>query len=180
MKDEGELVSPIQAVCGTETATLAVRAYPHLFRVLQKRLIGNSLRGLDAEDLLQESLAAALKSLAGKPVKDADEFTSYVLAIAHRRLIDASRRRRSPLPHERELVAIDSRPELPDQAIAAEHGRELRRTVAGLRRPYRWALLLRMNASVRWEVVQLAIGCDTVHAARCVHGRARTELARKT
>lgn len=158
--------------------TWAAQMHPRLLQVLRKRLAGRRRDDLDAEDLLQESLVAALRHLAGTRVESAEGLANYVLAIARRRMIDASRRRRNPSSLEHAPIALDPRPELGDGMIEAEQSLELRQTLARLRRHYRWALHLRTYVGVRWEVVQLALGCETEHAARCTLSRARAELTR--
>jgi RNA polymerase sigma-70 factor (ECF subfamily) len=120
---------------------------------------GNSHR---AEDLLQETYLQAFRSL--HQLQGADTFRQWLLAIAQRTLIDASRRdarlkRTPPAASDTPLSAIPGTGPPPDQAAARE---ELRQRVLAVLRSlpedYRLPLTLRYIAGADAEAIGDQLG----------------------
>jgi RNA polymerase sigma-70 factor (ECF subfamily) len=179
---EAGLLDAARAGDAEALETLLERHEPRLYR-FARRLCRSPA---DAEDVLQESLLAAARGLAG--FRGASSLSTWLYAIARSQCIKKYRRRRSA-PVEVSLEAEEAAParERPDPGPDPEAALRARRleaalekAIARLDRPYREVLILRdvegLTAPEVATVTGLSIAAvkSRLHRARA---RVREELA---
>jgi RNA polymerase sigma factor (sigma-70 family) len=132
------------------------------------RAVAGYLRGMlgatDAEDALQETYLAALRAY---PRFDGANPRAWLLTIARRKAIDASRSRarRPGLIEEPDAI-----PDGVDRDLGAGLERErIWRGVAALPPKQREAVLLRFGADLRYREIGIAMECSEAAARRSVH-----------
>lgn len=88
---EGELVA--RAVAGDQVAIrqLLVLNYPAVVAFIEQKLPADLRRVLSAEDVCQDTFAAAVRQLSGFQPGGKESFRNWLLTIAERKLIDAVR-----------------------------------------------------------------------------------------
>ncbi|HEX4588321.1 MAG TPA: sigma-70 family RNA polymerase sigma factor [Gemmataceae bacterium] len=114
-----------------------------------------------AEDLLQETLLRAYRSLRG--LFDPAGFRPWLLTIAHNVLIDAARReerrKRTPTVEQSPLATLPATGPSPDEAAHREEARQ--RVLAALRSlpdEYRMPLALRYLTGADYEAIGEQLG----------------------
>jgi RNA polymerase sigma factor (sigma-70 family) len=125
-------------------------------------LVGSVGRG-EAEDCFQETFIAALR--AYPRLRAGSDLRTWVLTIAHRKALDAHRRRsRGALPVG-DVAAVDGR------AAPMDRGRDeaLWGAVEELPARQRSAVLLRYVADLPHRDIAAAIGCSEDAARRSLH-----------
>jgi RNA polymerase sigma factor (sigma-70 family) len=127
------------------------------------RFLVGSVGPGEAEDCFQETFIAALR--AYPRVRAGSELRAWVMTIAHRKALDAHRRRtRGALPVG-DAAAVDGRP------APTEAGRDeaLWGAVEDLPARQRSAVLLRYVADLPHRDIAAAIGCSEDAARRSLH-----------
>ena len=115
-----------------------------------------------AEDLLQETLLVAYKSLG--QLAEPDKFRAWLLRIAANTVINAARRdqrQKRTLPNETEHGGLTPRrsPSLPEQKIEQDELREQLLTVLrSLPEEYRLPLWLRYFGGADYDTIQAQMG----------------------
>jgi len=179
---EADLLDAARAGDAEALETLLERHEPRLYR-FARRLCRSPA---DAEDVLQESLLAAARGLAG--FRGASSLSTWLYTIARSHCIKKHRRRRSaPMEVSLEAEEAASARERPDPAPDPEAALRARRleaaleqAIARLDRPYREVLILRdvegLTAPEVATVTGLSIAAikSRLHRARA---RVREELA---
>jgi RNA polymerase sigma-70 factor, ECF subfamily len=115
-----------------------------------------------AEDLVQDTFLLAFRSIG--QLKDPEGFRPWLLAIAHRQVLDAVRRdgrkkRSGPTATGEALNLVPTNGVPPDEAAQAEEGRA--RVIAALRElpeEYRLPLSLRYLAGADYEAISQQLG----------------------
>jgi len=148
---------------------------------IRARIGAELARALDAEDVFQESLAAALRS-CGRVWSDGHSgFHRYLLGIAELRIRHEARsqrvRKSYPLDERAALRPVHARrSERADPAAPLER---VPHRAAELRPNHRWALFLRDWMDSRWDTVEFLMERTSPSAAQGLHHRARTALGRR-
>jgi RNA polymerase sigma factor (sigma-70 family) len=125
-------------------------------------LVGSVGRG-EAEDCFQETFIAALR--AYPRLRAGSDLRTWVLTIAHRKALDAHRRRsRGALPVA-DVGAVDGRSE----QMEAGRDEALWGAVEELPARQRSAVLLRYVADLPHRDIAAAIGCSEDAARRSLH-----------
>jgi RNA polymerase sigma factor (sigma-70 family) len=125
-------------------------------------LVGSVGRG-EADDCFQETFIAALR--AYPRLRAGSDLRTWVLTIAHRKALDAHRRRsRGALPVA-DVGAVDGRSE----QMQAGRDEGLWGAVEGLPARQRSAVLLRYVADLPHRDIAAAIGCSEDAARRSLH-----------
>jgi RNA polymerase sigma-70 factor, ECF subfamily len=126
----------------------------------------------DAEDVTQESLVRALRSLAGWD--RARDFEPWLMAIAGNRCRTwlAARARRPPTTSLDNPIADQSAPQSAGDALTEE----IWLALSTLRADYRQAFLLFHEQQLSYLEISAALGCPVGTVKTWVH-RARRELA---
>jgi RNA polymerase sigma factor (sigma-70 family) len=125
-------------------------------------LVGSVGRG-EAEDCFQETFIAALR--AYPRLRSGSDLRAWVLTIAHRKALDAHRRRRRGALPVADLGAVDGRSE----PMEAGRDEALWGAVEGLPARQRSAVLLRYVADLPHRDIAAAIGCSEAAARRSLH-----------
>ena len=121
----------------------------------------------EAEDCFQETFIAALRAYPRLRARDREHnLRAWVLAIAHRKALDAHRAR-----GRRALPVADPEPHASAQTGAAQAGRdgELWQAVNDLPPRQRSAVVLRFVADLPHREIAAAIGCSEEAARRSLH-----------
>ena len=127
----------------------------------------------DAADLLQETLVAALR--AYPTLRTADNLRSWLLTIAHHKVIDAARAR------ERRPVPVGAVPERGQVDRIDEGDEQLWAAVRRLPEKQRTAVVHRFVADLPYAQVAAVVGCSEDAARQNVRAglaRLREELDR--
>jgi RNA polymerase sigma-70 factor (ECF subfamily) len=167
--DEEELVCRAQAGCGESFGVLAERHRPGLLRMLAGRARGP----LEAEDLVQESLARALENIGS--YRPTGAFGAWLFTIAARLAASDGRRRREvagPLAEPADGSAAD-----PAAAVARDQERRnLWEAAKSTLPPAQYeALWHRYGRELPVRQVARAMRITTLHARVLLH-RARRRL----
>jgi RNA polymerase sigma-70 factor (ECF subfamily) len=110
-----------------------------------------------AEDLLQETLLRAFKSL--RKLTDAANFRAWLLTIAHNAAIDASRRKRPQPAGDEPLAAMRDKSPSPDEAAHREDVRgKVLAALRSLPEEYRMPLALRYLTGADYESIGEQLG----------------------
>ena len=125
-------------------------------------LVGSVGRG-EADDCFQETFIAALR--AYPRLRPGSEERAWVLAIAHRKALDAHRRRRRAPLAVADPVTVDGRAE----PIESARDEALWGAVEELPARQRSAVLLRYVADLPHRDIAAAIGCSEDAARRSLH-----------
>ena len=125
----------------------------------------------DAADLLQETLVAALR--AYPTLRNADNLRSWLLTIAHHKVIDGARAR------DRRPVPVGAVPERPAPEQPPQPDEELWAAVRRLPPKQRSAVVQRFVADLPYAEVAAIVGCSEDAARQNVRAglaRLREEL----
>ena len=128
----------------------------------------------EAEDCFQETFISALR--AYPRLREDSNMRAWVLTIAHRKALDAHRRRAHSAQPVAEIDALDGRVSGP----IGDGGSELWRAVGALPPRQRSAVALRFIADLAHREIAAAIGCSEEAARRSLHeglAKLRTEVA---
>jgi RNA polymerase sigma-70 factor (ECF subfamily) len=115
-----------------------------------------------AEDLVQDTFLLAFRSIG--QLKDPAGFRPWLLAIAHRQMLDAARRegrkkRSGPTASGEMLNLVPFNGAAPDEAAQAEEGRaRVIEALRGLPEEYRLPLSLRYLAGADYEAIGQQLG----------------------
>jgi DNA-directed RNA polymerase specialized sigma24 family protein len=142
---------------------------------IRKRLGTELARALDAEDIFQESLAAAIRSRGRVWSGGRSGLHRYLLGIAERRIRHEARRQ-----HLRRSLPLDE-PVVREQApgLGAELPPMFERVpdqATSLRPTHRWAVFLRDWMDTHWATVEFLLERRSPSAAQGLHNRARSAL----
>ena len=128
----------------------------------------------EAEDCFQETFISALR--AYPRLREDSNVRAWVLTIAHRKALDARRRRAHGPQPVAEIDVLDGRVSAP----AADSASELWRAVGALPQRQRSAVALRFIADLAHREIAAAIGCSEEAARRSLHeglAKLRNEVA---
>lgn len=179
---EADLLDAARAGDAEALETLLERQEPRLYR-FARRLCRSPA---DAEDVLQESLLAAARGLAG--FRGASSLSTWLYTIARSQCIKKHRRRKSaPMEFSLEAEEAASARERPDPAPDPEAALQTRRleaalerAIARLDRPYREVLILRDVEGLTAPEVATVTGLSVAAVKSRLHrarARVREELA---
>jgi DNA-directed RNA polymerase specialized sigma24 family protein len=166
--EKGVVPLDIQRLAQASRAVLLAR--------IRTRLGAELARVLDAEDVFQESLAAAIHA-CGRVWRDSrSAFHGYLMSIAERRI-----------RHEARSQLVRRSLPLDDQAVSLSHRRRNRIERAGRRGSvsrrsfelhpnHRWVVFLRDWMHLDWGTVEFLMERSSRAAVQGLHHRARTEL----
>ncbi len=152
-------------------------ARPVLLARIRARIGDRLARALDAEDVFQESLAAAIRS-CGRAWSDGRAgFQRYLMGIAELRIRHEARRQRvrGSLPLDEQVVPRSERPHRTERADSL--GRISNRAV-GLQPTHRWVVFLRDWMDPPWGTVEFPMARPSPSPVQGLHHRARTALGR--
>ncbi|HVL65475.1 MAG TPA: sigma-70 family RNA polymerase sigma factor [Actinomycetota bacterium] len=110
-----------------------------------------------ADDCFQETVVAALRAYPA--LRDARNLRSWLFTIAHRKVLDAARRR------SREAIPVAVVPEAP----TTDGGREVWSLVRALPAKQRSAVYLRYAGGLPYREIGAVLGCTDAAARRNVH-----------
>ncbi|HVM34246.1 MAG TPA: RNA polymerase sigma factor [Actinomycetota bacterium] len=114
---------------------------------------------LEAEDCFQETMVAALR--AYPDLTDSSNLRAWLLTIAHRKAIDAARRRaRAPVP----VAAVPDRAAATDDAVG-----EVWTLVGRLPPKQKGAVFLRFAGGLPYREIGAVLDCSEPAARRSVH-----------
>lgn len=175
-----------------DRAALEVLFSRHLVRIrrIAERRLGPGLRrDLDAADIVQDSLAVALRKLPGFRLQGEGSFLHWMGSIVEHQITDRSAwQHAKSRDHAREVAmdagGSDDRPARPVRQVADEDPTPLQEAVlheardlvveslAALDPPHRQVLLLREYEGLSWEDIASRTGHASPDAARMFHARA--------
>jgi RNA polymerase sigma factor (sigma-70 family) len=160
-------------MCAVSTSPPPFQAFLDDNREVVWRYLVSTVGAGEAEDCFQETFISALRAYAR--LRSDSNLRAWVLTIAHRKALDAHRRRaRGPQPVA-EIETLDARVCAP-----AEDGEsELWRAVGELPPRQRSAVALRFIADLAHREIAAAIGCSEEAARRSLHeglAKLRTEV----
>ncbi len=154
-----------------------------------RMIVGGSYRHRsEPEDLVQECLTAALRSIRDLRARDLRGFRAWFLAIARHRMLVLRRNERArvrprhstPLPASHVALQDPSELDVPpsDDAGSArqDHAQELG-PITRVKADHRVAVVLHDVFDARWTIVAFVLDRTTPEAARQVHLRARQACA---
>ena len=181
---------------GDESAfgCLVAKLHPALLQGIRKQM-GRATRAiLEPEDVLQDTMLVAMRSLGQLRASNLAGFQAWLLGIARNQIRHTRRfnrekcrpRRNTALPPSLHALcgtdvldqfetAAWASPE--KRALQREEARRLRSRVEGLKCGQRLALVLRDSLELSWQTVALVLDHPTEEAARQFHYRARRALA---
>jgi RNA polymerase sigma-70 factor (ECF subfamily) len=171
------------------------RYYPRIRCIVRART-GHALRRrMDTEDILQNAMVEAIRSLQDFQVHGEASFVHWMAGIVQNRihagLRDAGRQKRDghrevALDHIMHCISTGSlsfepagNDSLPlDKVARSEQEEHVTETLHRLCESHREVILLRCYAGMSWKEVALVLGCSTPDAARLLFYRATRELKR--
>ncbi len=187
------LVNDARRGDGSAFGCLVAKLRPALLQGIRKQM-GRATRAiLEPEDVLQDSLLVAMRSLGQLRASNLVGFQAWLLGIARNQIRHTRRfnrekcrpRRNTALPPSlHSLCGTDVLDQLETTSWASpekhtlqkEDARRLRSRVEGLKRGQRLALVLRDSLELSWQTVALVLDHPTEEAARQFHYRARRAL----
>jgi RNA polymerase sigma-70 factor (ECF subfamily) len=142
----------------TWAQALVVEHHARAVWALVCRILGRAGRRNVAEDVTQDALVAALRSLPRFRADGSASLTRFVLTIAARTAIDALRRHRESEPVYEETLQSADRPDR--TAERRSLGRAIERAVGRLSPEIRAAFVLRVYHELDYAEIADALGVD--------------------
>ncbi|HVS09278.1 MAG TPA: sigma-70 family RNA polymerase sigma factor [Planctomycetota bacterium] len=180
-----ELILRVKAGDREALERLVERYYERVRRIVRLQL-GPALRvSVDSCDILQETFAAA-GALEGFEPRDEGSLIRWLARIAERQILAAAdrqsaarrdKRREVPLSGAMAQLAADATAP-PDRVERDEAIEAIEQCIRELPEPLRELILARDYAGASWESVAQLTGRPSADAARVMHARALSELAR--
>jgi RNA polymerase sigma factor (sigma-70 family) len=175
-----ELINRVKAGDDEARERLVARCLPPLRRWARGRLPSYARDMLDTEDLVQESVIAALRRLEGFEARREGALQAYLRQALANRIKDVIRyKRRRPMQTELPEDAADQGESPLDQVIGLENTERDEAAMLRLRDADREAIVARVELRYSYQELAVALGKPSADAARVAVARAVYKLARE-
>jgi RNA polymerase sigma-70 factor (ECF subfamily) len=174
-----ELLSRVKAGDVAARERLVARCLPPLRRWARGRLPAYARDMLDTEDLVQESVIAALRRIEGFEARREGALQAYLRQALANRIKDVIRyKRRRPMQTELPEDQADRGESPLDQVIGLENTERYEAAMLKLRDIDREAIVARVELRYSYQELAVALGKPSADAARVAVARAVYRLAR--
>jgi RNA polymerase sigma-70 factor (ECF subfamily) len=175
-----ELLNRVKAGDNAARERLVARCIPPLRRWARGRLPSYARDMLDTDDLVQESVLAALGRIQGFEARREGALQAYLRQALANRIKDVIRyKRRRPLQSELPADARDQGESPLDQVIGLENTERYEAAMLRLRDTDREAIIARVELRYSYQELAVALGKPSADAARVAVARAVYRLARE-
>src|SRR5215210_6186526 len=175
-----ELLNRIKAGDAAARERLVARCLPPLRRWARGRLPSYARDMLDTEDLVQESVIAALRRLEGFEARREGALQAYLRQALANRIKDVIRyKRRRPMQTELPEDAADQGESPLDQVIGLQNTERYEAAMLRLKPADREAIVARVELRYSYQELAVALGKPSPDAARVAVARAVYRLARE-
>lgn len=175
-----ELINRVKAGDAAARERLVARCIPPLRRWARGRLPSYARDMLDTEDLVQESVLAALGRIQGFEARREGALQAYLRQALANRIKDVIRyKRRRPLQTELPEDARDQGESPLEQVIGLENTERYEAAMLRLRDTDREAIIARVELRYSYQELAVALGKPSADAARVAVARAVYRLARE-
>jgi RNA polymerase sigma factor (sigma-70 family) len=175
-----ELLNRVRAGDDAARERLVARCIPPLRRWARGRLPSYARDMLDTEDLVQESVLAALGRIQGFEARREGALQAYLRQALANRIKDVIRyKRRRPLQTELPEDVKDQGESPLDQVIGVENTERYEAAMLRLRDTDREAIIARVELRYSYQELAVALGKPSADAARVAVARAVYRLARE-
>jgi RNA polymerase sigma factor (sigma-70 family) len=175
-----ELLNRVKAGDDAARERLVARCIPPLRRWARGRLPSYARDMLDTEDLVQESVLAALGRIQGFEARREGALQAYLRQALANRIKDVIRyKRRRPLQTELPEDVRDQGESPLDQVIGVENTERYEAAMLRLRDTDREAIIARVELRYSYQELAVALGKPSADAARVAVARAVYRLARE-
>jgi RNA polymerase sigma factor (sigma-70 family) len=175
-----ELLNRVKAGDDAARERLVARCLPPLRRWARGRLPSYARDMLDTEDLVQESVLAALGRIEGFEARREGALQAYLRQALANRIKDVIRyKRRRPLQTELPEDARDQGESPLEQVIGLENTERYEAAMLRLRDADREAIVARVELRYSYQELAVALGKPSADAARVAVARAVYRLARE-
>jgi RNA polymerase sigma factor (sigma-70 family) len=175
-----ELLNRVKAGDDAARERLVARCIPPLRRWARGRLPSYARDMFDTDDLVQESVLAALGRIQGFEARREGALQAYLRQALANRIKDVIRyRRRRPLQTELPEDARDQGESPLDQVIGLENTERYEAAMLRLRDTDREAIIARVELRYSYQELAVALGKPSADAARVAVARAVYRLARE-
>jgi RNA polymerase sigma-70 factor, ECF subfamily len=175
-----ELLNRVKAGDNAARERLVARCIPPLRRWARGRLPSYAREMLDTDDLVQESVLAALGRIQGFEARREGALQAYLRQALANRIKDVIRyKRRRPLQTELPEDARDQGESPLDQVIGLENTERYEAAMLRLRDTDREAIIARVELRYSYQELAVALGKPSADAARVAVARAVYRLARE-
>ena len=175
-----ELINRVKAGDDAARERLVARCIPPLRRWARGRLPSSARDMLDTEDLVQESVLAALGRIQGFEARREGALQAYLRQALANRIKDVIRyKRRRPLQTELPEDARDQGESPLEQVIGLENTERYEAAMLRLRDTDREAIIARVELRYSYQELAVALGKPSADAARVAVARAVYRLARE-
>jgi RNA polymerase sigma-70 factor (ECF subfamily) len=175
-----ELLNRVKAGDDAARERLVARCIPPLRRWARGRLPSYARDMLDTEDLVQESVVAALGRMEGFEARREGALQAYLRQALANRIKDVIRyKRRRPLQTELPEDARDQGESPLEQVIGLENTERYESAMRRLRDSDREAIIARVELRYSYQELAVALGKPSADAARVAVARAVYRLARE-
>ena len=173
-----ELINRVKAGDAAARERLVARCIPPLRRWARGRLPSYARDMLDTEDLVQESVLAALGRIQGFEARREGALQAYLRQALANRIKDVIRyKRRRPLQTELPEDARDQGESPLEQVIGLENTERYEAAMLRLRDTDREAIIARVELRYSYQELAVALGKPSPDAARVAVARAVYRLA---
>ena len=175
-----ELINRVKAGDDAARERLVARCIPPLRRWARGRLPSYARDMLDTEDLVQESVLAALGRIQGFEARREGALQAYLRQALANRIKDVIRyKRRRPLQTELPEDARDQGESPLEQVIGLENTERYEAAMLRLRDTDREAIIARVELRYSYQELAVALGKPSADAARVAVARAVYRLAQE-
>ena len=175
-----ELLNRVKAGDDEARERLVARCMPPLRRWARGRLPTYARDMLDTEDLVQDSVIAALRRIEGFEARREGALQAYLRQAVANRIKDVIRyKRRRPIQTELPEDAADHGESPLDQVIGLENTERYEAAMLRLRDADREAIVARVELRYSYQELAVALGKPSPDAARVAVARAVYRLARE-
>ena len=175
-----ELLNRVKAGDDDARERLVARCIPPLRRWARGRLPSYARDMLDTEDLVQESVLAALGRIEGFEARREGALQAYLRQALANRIKDVIRyKRRRPLQTELPEDARDQGESPLERVIGLENTERYEAAMLRLRDADREAIIARVELRYSYQELAVALGKPSADAARVAVARAVYRLARE-
>jgi RNA polymerase sigma factor (sigma-70 family) len=175
-----ELLNRVKAGDDEARERLVARCLPPLRRWARGRLPAYARDMLDTEDLVQDSVIAALRRIEGFEARREGALQAYLRQAVANRIKDVIRyKRRRPIQTELPEDAADHGESPLDQVIGLENTERYEAAMLRLKDADREAIVARVELRYSYQELAVALGKPSPDAARVAVARAVYRLARE-
>ena len=175
-----ELLNRVKAGDDEARERLVARCLPPLRRWARGRLPAYARDMLDTEDLVQDSVIAALRRIEGFEARREGALQAYLRQAVANRIKDVIRyKRRRPIQTELPDDAADHGESPLDQVIGLENTERYEAAMLRLKDADREAIVARVELRYSYQELAVALGKPSPDAARVAVARAVYRLARE-